>query len=42
MKKIYPKRVNPSTMLTRFQEICKPIGLKVQSHSILHEIPQIS
>ena len=23
MKKIYPKRINPKTMLTRFEEICK-------------------
>ena len=28
MKKRYPKRVNPGTMITRFQDICKSIGLK--------------
>ncbi|MDE0427647.1 MAG: hypothetical protein OXN25_22560 [Candidatus Poribacteria bacterium] len=28
MKKIYPKRVNPNFMLTRFAEICKPLGMK--------------
>ena len=28
MKKIHPKRVNPETMITRFQEIIKSVGLK--------------
>lgn len=28
MKKRYPKRVNPRPMLTRFWEICKPVGMK--------------
>lgn len=28
MNRYYPKRVNPKTMITRFQEIFKPIGLK--------------
>ena len=28
MKKRYPKRVNPETMITRFEEICKSVGLK--------------
>ena len=28
MKKRYPKRVNPETMLTRFEEIFKSIGMK--------------
>ena len=28
MKKRYPKRVNPETMITRFQEIIKSVGLK--------------
>ena len=28
MKKRYPKRVNPETMITRFEEIFKPVGLK--------------
>ena len=28
MKKRYPKRVNPQTMITRFEEIFKPIGMK--------------
>ena len=28
MKKRYPKRVNPKSMLTRFSEICKPLCLK--------------
>ena len=28
MKKIYPKRVNPTTMITRFQEIFKSVGMK--------------
>ena len=28
MKKRYPKRVNPETMITRFEELFKPVGLK--------------
>ena len=28
MKRLYPKRVNPKPMLTRFAEICKPLGMK--------------
>ena len=28
MKRTYPKRVNPNPMLTRFQEICKSVGMK--------------
>lgn len=28
MKKRYPKRVNPETMITRFEEISKSVGLK--------------
>ena len=28
MKKRYPKRVNPQTMLTRFEKIFKAVGLK--------------
>ena len=28
MKKRYPKRVNPETMITRFQEIFKSVGMK--------------
>ena len=28
MKKRYPKRVNPETMITRFEEIFKPVGMK--------------
>ena len=28
MKRTYPKRVNPKPMLTRFAEICKPVGMK--------------
>ena len=28
MKKRYPKRVNPETMITHFEEICKSVGLK--------------
>ena len=28
MKRTYPKRVNPEPMLTRFAEICKPLGMK--------------
>lgn len=28
MKKRYPKRVNPETMITRFEEIIKSVGLK--------------
>lgn len=28
MKKRYPKRVNPETMLTRFAEIFNPVGMK--------------
>ncbi|MDE0398370.1 MAG: hypothetical protein OXL96_11250 [Candidatus Poribacteria bacterium] len=28
MKRTYPKRVNPEPMLIRFEEICKPVGLK--------------
>ena len=31
MKKRYPKRVNPQTMITRFQEIFKSVGLKKPS-----------
>ena len=29
MKKRYPKRVNPETMITRFEEMFKAVGLKV-------------
>ena len=29
MKKRYPKRVNPQTMITRFEEIFKSVGLRV-------------
>ena len=29
MKKRYPKRVNPETMITRFGEIFKSIGMKM-------------
>ena len=28
MKKIYPKRANPETMITRFQEIVKSVDMK--------------
>ena len=31
MKKRYPKRVNPETMITRFEEIFKSVGLKKPS-----------
>ncbi len=31
MKKRYPKRVNPETMITRFEEIIKSVGLKKPS-----------
>ena len=31
MKKRYPKRVNPQTMITRFQEIFKSVGMKKPS-----------
>ena len=35
MKKRYPKRVNPETMITRFEEICKSVGLKKPTFSEL-------
>ena len=28
MKQRYPKRVNPETMITRFEEIFKSVGMK--------------
>ena len=30
-KRHYPKRVIPKTMITRFQEIFKPVSLKVKN-----------